>query len=310
MKNADSLWLSLIRSANRRTRNSQVLRRAGILAYRSFMQTIIFLPPPKVLLIGPPKSGTHLLSDCLSLMPRMMFSGRHFALTDFYDRSGECGNVSGSEAYPALRETDLRNFLKRTPRGMFATAHARFHPSLVRFLEELGFKQVLLLRDPRDVVVSHVFYVKRERLHQHHTYFMEVLKSNEECIMATIKGFESSAGYTSISIKERFDGYIAYFNHSSTLVVRFEDLVGPQGGGDAEKQLTDIQRIGEFVNKPIDRGQARQIAEKIYGKSTLTFRKGQSGDWRNHFTDAHRRAFKEIAGETLIRLGYEKDTDW
>ena len=113
MKNADSLWLSLIRSANRRTRNSQVLRRAGILAYRSFMQTIIFLPPPKVLLIGPPKSGTHLLRDCLSLMPRMMFSGRQFALTDFYDRSGESGNVSDSEAYLALRETDLRNFLKR-----------------------------------------------------------------------------------------------------------------------------------------------------------------------------------------------------
>jgi hypothetical protein len=49
----------------------------------------------------------------------------------------------------------------------------------------------------------------------------------------------------------------------------------------------------------------------MYGKGSLTFRKGQSGDWRNHLMDAHKRAFKETgAGELLIKLGYERDANW
>jgi sulfotransferase 6B1 len=65
------------------------------------------------------------------------------------------------------------------------------------------------------------------------------------------------------------------------------------------------------VERPLSREQASQIVRKMYGKGSLTFRKGQSGDWRNHFTDAHKRDFKETAaGELLIELGYEKDANW
>src|SRR5215204_1999399 len=40
------------------------------------------------------------------------------------------------------------------------------------------------------------------------------------------------------------------------------------------------------------------------------FRKGVAGDWRNTFTEEDRRVFKEVAGDLLIKLGYEKDRDW
>ena len=39
-------------------------------------------------------------------------------------------------------------------------------------------------------------------------------------------------------------------------------------------------------------------------------RKGVSGDWRNKFTPEHKARFKEIAGDLLIELGYEKDKNW
>lgn len=39
-------------------------------------------------------------------------------------------------------------------------------------------------------------------------------------------------------------------------------------------------------------------------------RSGKSGEWRSHFTDAHRQAFKEMYPAVLVRLGYEKDVDW
>jgi hypothetical protein len=44
--------------------------------------------------------------------------------------------------------------------------------------------------------------------------------------------------------------------------------------------------------------------------STVLLRKGISGDWRNSFTERDREIFKEVAGDTLVRLGYEEDREW
>lgn len=40
------------------------------------------------------------------------------------------------------------------------------------------------------------------------------------------------------------------------------------------------------------------------------YRKGQPGDWRNHFTAAHAAHFAERFGGLLVRLGYEPDDRW
>lgn len=39
-------------------------------------------------------------------------------------------------------------------------------------------------------------------------------------------------------------------------------------------------------------------------------RKGVSGDWRNHFSQKNVIAFKEVANDALMALGYEKDDTW
>ena len=44
--------------------------------------------------------------------------------------------------------------------------------------------------------------------------------------------------------------------------------------------------------------------------STAFLRKGVAGDWKNVFTEEDRQVFKEAAGETLVRIGYEKDDRW
>src|SRR5215211_4120414 len=127
MKRAGFLWLDLIRFANKRTKKMHALRRAGIWFYLTVVRVHVFLPPPKVILLSPPKTGTHLLSDCLALMPRMMFSGRRLALPEFYAGSAQ---PDPSKAPRTLDESRLRRFLRGCPQGMFVTAHARFHPTL------------------------------------------------------------------------------------------------------------------------------------------------------------------------------------
>lgn len=307
MKAANFSWLSLVRFANRKTKHSRVLRQLGVQAYSSVVRANVFLPPPRVLMVGPPKSGTHLLSDCLSLMPKMMFSGRHFALSEFFSEPD--GPSKEPQPSPPLDTARLRKYLQRCPRGMFVTAHARFDQRLKDLSDELRFKRILLLRDPRDVAVSRTFYLQRDTLHQHYRYYTESLKNDRERLTVSIRGFEEN-GRSLPSIGETFDRYLSWLNDPATLVVRFEDLIGPRGGGREEKQLEEIKRIGTFVGRPLDPEQVHQIAEKMYGKGSLTFRKGTSGDWRNHFDDAHRRLFDETAGDILVKLGYEKDGTW
>ncbi len=312
MRTVGSPWLSFIRLANKRTKNLRALRRVGIWFYSSIVRANVFLPPPRVILIGPPKTGTHLLSDCLSSMPRMMFSGRHFALPEFLARGEHREAQFDLASPPALDERRLNAFLGRCPQGMFVTAHARFHPVLRDLIRELGFRQILLLRDPRDVVISNMFFIKREPWLPNHAYYARVLQSDEERIMATIRGFgrDVAIDHPRASISEIFEGYAPWLHDPSTLVVRFEDLVGRRGGGSSEKQVDEIERIGVFVGRPLSRERAQQIAQRMYSEKSLTYRKGTVGDWRNHFTEDHRRAFKEVAGDILIELGYEKSTDW
>jgi hypothetical protein len=241
----------------------------------------------------------------------MTFSGRHFALANFIGSSLENPIYWGNEQYPELDGLHLTRFLGKCPQGMFAIAHASFHPGFKKILEELRFKQIILLRDPRDVAVSRAFYVKHLRSHPLHKYYVDALKSDEERILADIMGSgQDTAECPRLSIHAVFDGFMLWLDDPAALIVRFEDLVGPLGGGDSATQLAEIKRIGDFVDRPLEPEQVRLISEKMYAKTSATFRKGQIGDWRNHFTETHRRVFKEVAGETLIKLGYEKDRNW
>jgi len=50
----------------------------------------------------------------------------------------------------------------------------------------------------------------------------------------------------------------------------------------------------------------RQAADEL----VENLEKGKRGSWRELFTEQDKRIFKEIAGETLISWGYEKDSEW
>jgi hypothetical protein len=41
-----------------------------------------------------------------------------------------------------------------------------------------------------------------------------------------------------------------------------------------------------------------------------TFRKGVPGSWQEYFTLKNKQTFKEVAGDLLIQMDYEKDIDW
>lgn len=40
------------------------------------------------------------------------------------------------------------------------------------------------------------------------------------------------------------------------------------------------------------------------------FRKGVSGDWKKHFNSEHKKLFKKMYPDALVKLGYEENNDW
>ncbi len=96
--------------------------------------------------------------------------------------------------------------------------------------------------------------------------------------------------------------------------VKYEDLL--------ERTEEETGRLLEFLgadaNPKLVRRcvRAASFEKKAGGRkrgeedATSGVRKGIAGDWSNVFTERNKRVFKEVAGDLLIELGYEKDYDW
>ncbi len=121
---------------------------------------------PILLGISFPKSGTHLLDQILLGFSRVApFSRR---LHSFYaEYEGESGRKRTPEQ--ALR------WLGALQPGDIASAHLFARPEAVERVVSHDFVPYFIYRDPRDVAVSHVFYVtEMEPNHVHHAYYQSL----------------------------------------------------------------------------------------------------------------------------------------
>ncbi len=287
---------------------NETLRKVFIPTYRLLARTVMFYPGPRVLATSVPKAGTHLVASLLKNFPRMMFSGRHSSLAEWAlpgARSDVAGNV------PELDWDRLEHALKTVNRGHFMTAHFPAVPELRDMLQRLEYKTVFMIRDPRDVVISNAFYITKLKRHFLNERFNQDMSTLDERIMACITGLpatESSSGL--ISIGQRITNYVGWKDDPDTHLCRFEDLVGANGGGSDETQRREIESIANHINRTLSPGDVQRIARKTWSQDSSTFRKGVIGDWKNHFNDAHREAFKRVAGQEIVDLGFEQNLDW
>lgn len=246
-----------------------------------------------------PKSGTHLLTQVLHGFTR---------LGPFVD-SGLPAIVTyeGSTGRPRNVDAILKDLYRLKP-GDIAYGHLHAIPEVVAALTRPEVRSFFIFRDPRDVVVSHVHYVTEiETDHVHHHYYAQELHSFDERLIASILG---RPGLTNPfpNILGRFQPYLGWLDIPETLVLRFEDLIS--------HRTASLGRIlGHVVSRGFPLKYPREASIQVLdsvidpGKSP-TFRSGKVGQWQESFTHEHRELFKGIAGDLLIRLGYEHDHDW
>jgi hypothetical protein len=243
-----------------------------------------------------PKSGTHLLTQVLKGFTKIgpaVDSGLPAVVTFEGDtgRQRSTGEIVG----------DLERLLP----GDIGYGHVHALPEAVKILCRQGVAAYFILRDPRDVVVSHVHYLTDMKAdHIHHRYYQDELQNFDQRLQASIEGV---AGMLP-NIRERFEPYMGWLDHPEVLVLRFEDFIL-----DRQKITGRVfdHAVRRGFNAARDREAAIQIlAENIDPARSPTFRSGKVGGWRDSFTQRHKQLFKQVTSDLLIRLGYERGNDW
>ena len=280
--------------------HARLARRAGrrliqALRFRQFS----FTGTPVLFANSFPKSGTHLLTQILDGFTQIgpaVNSGLPAVVT--YD-----GFTGRQRAVAEI----LADFMRLKP-GDIAYGHVHALPEVINFIAKAPFAFYFILRDPRDVVVSHVHYVTEMATdHIHHLYYKNELSTFDERLSASIHGRPGLA-IDFPNIRQRFDPFMDWLDQPKVLTLRFEDFI-------LDRKLALTQILDFAVQRGFPLRIEREIALDLLESSidpqrSPTFRSGKIGGWKTQFSEVHKNEFKAITGDLLIRLGYEKTNDW
>jgi hypothetical protein len=244
-----------------------------------------------------PKSGSHLLLQILygftQIMPYVYVASEPVRTI----------NKDGGRRTVDQVSADL----KQVPRGVIGWGYVEASPENVAVLCQPGHVNYFIYRDPRDMLVSQVFFATD--MHEEHGMhaFYKSLPNIEERLKVAITGVDRG-GLKMVSVKQRYEGVFAWLKQPRVMCIRFEDLIDKRDMT-LNAMLDEVEKTGYYL--PTRREKAMKIlVEAIQPKKSHTFRSGKTGGWKEYFSEEHRILFKEVAGDLVVRLGYEEDNNW
>ena len=119
---------------------------------------------------------------------------------------------------------------------------------------------------------------------------------------------------TPVNWKDHIAGWNAPDDRPHIAYLSYEQLIEDCAG-------TLARAVEQLTGKPADDWRIETTVEKMSmqrqtgrkpGEADISqhARKGIVGDWRNHFSREAAEVFDELAGDTLVTLGYEPDRGW
>ena len=259
---------------------------------------------------GFPKSGLHLATLMMRPVAKPLADeglfNRPWAGT-FQDNSWTARWVPPEKVlYKISRLTD----------GHFLKGHCAYVPAVERFLWYAGISHVFIYRDLRDVAVSqsyHVISEEDDRMSHPDKALYRAMDSHEDVLKAVVGGYRQYPG-----VLDRWATYVEWMNVGWTLRVRFEDLRERPYEAAARILRYGLGRVApifecqlKVVQEVFDLCVEAMVQAGADTAKSPTFRKGTVGQWREEFTPEIKALFKDCDRENwLVKLGYERDSDW
>ncbi len=220
-----------------------------------------------------PKSGTGLLRQVLKPFgPDNM----HFGMFD---------RVTG-ELRSHLAVFNTLNILRN--QDGFVTCHLHWDPGYEHLILP-DHKMIMLIRDPREIIVSHVKYVRAMPDHNLHEYFMSF--DEEHCYFLSMAGIEG----TLPNLADRFLPYLGWLKghfHPDVLTISYQILV--------EMPTNACAKIA-FHLEPERFKKDKEFRETIVGRmlagidpeKSNTYRPGDCKRWQDEMPEKAQEYFAE-----------------
>lgn len=181
---------------------------------------------------------------------------------------------------------------------------------------------VYIVRDGRDVLISERF--------RNFVEDSKYLTAEDKRIVADLKVDQSPftdgrrSIFTETFIRRAAAGWVANLTETDAegrrlygeryFSMRYEDLLSVP--------FAEMQKLWAFLGAMADASLEAAVKDEMASNPDETWQakrnesiasflpKGHAGNWHHIFTERDRKLFNEIAGETLIKWGYEKDLNW
>lgn len=171
-----------------------------------------------------------------------------------------------------------------------------------------GDKAVVVLRDPRDSLISHLY----STLYSHpNSIRVECLRN----ILSDIPHNDKRIKLLILNFAPRVRFYLTWAINAEddAFVTRYESLIQDQCG--EYRRILDW--LGwhvpvEVLDAVVERLSFKTRSGRSAGETDIFshYRRGIKGDWRNHFSREHGRLWEQLYPGFLVKIGYESSEDW
>lgn len=265
-----------------------------------------------------PKSGTHLLNKCIKLLQDKNVRNGHYKHKS-EDGKKKCVKITKEFFIESQESRFLDRVVEKSRTSKNSSGkpplsfHLAYNSQREQFVTRYTNSAFFMIRDPRDQLISLMNWVcDRSKVGtvDFDDMLLDLIDGKQRKEVYSVRMNDVCNMMWTFGLAEYYKFYLPWMTASSIYTVRFENLVGAQGGGSDELQAQEIRNIARHLQMaPLSDAKIKKIANNLFGK-TNTFKSGQIGSWKRYFTQEHKAAFKQAAGQLLIDLGYEKDMNW
>lgn len=260
----------------------------------------------KIFVNSMPKSGTNMVQKCLelagvnysecSVAASSMF-GRHARIKTLLRNASvnETPVVVGLEIPVGLSPNWLRNYLQDA-KG-YVSGHAAFSSHYHSILKNEGYKTIQVVRHPCAVLASWANYIAEPGYYWRDAQRMFSRMSPQARVRLMLYGGLLNESDTRIyyrGYRDVWNQVQGWVDSTEVLTVKYEDLVGGQGGGGDEIQRESIAKILRHVGIDAGVDMLDRISANLYG-GTHTFRQGSIDGWRKLIdVDMERQVYEQL----------------